>query len=752
MASKVLKTSIVIGGSISSTLRTALGSTKSGLSDIGSAIRNIEGQQRLLGRSIDTFGRMGKNVDSMRARYAELTRQLDRLRAASEKLQRVEKAREANLSKRSELRGRIFETVALGAALVTPSRTAMNFEAAMARAGAVARATDDQLASMTETARHLGATTVWSASQVAEGMQFLSMAGFSVNQTIDAMPGMLNLASAAGADLGRAADIASNILTGFKLEAAEMDRIADVLVSAFTQSNTTIDMLGDTMSYVAPVAAGLGVSLEQTAAMAGKLGDAGIQGSRAGTALRAIMSRLAGPPAQAAKALEELGVNTRDAAGNLRDIPEILAEIHRQTERLGTAERARLFKEIAGEEAYSAMAVLVDQAGTGALQEFIGKMSDAGAAQRVSQRMTDNARGAMIQLSSAIEAVSITIGNTFLPIIKDAGLWLADKIMRLETLAQQFPALTRNVVLGTGALAGLRIAGFAAGYAMTFLRGGVLNILGVLAKLQAGAAMSALRLGGMRTGMLAIGALSGPVVAAIGAIAAGALLLRKYWQPVGAFFSGFLTGVLEAVAPAFERLGAALGPVGAGLRWIARGVAAAWDWFARLLTPVESSTEELARATDIGRAFGNVVGNALGYVVNIASNLADAFVWARARAADFFEWVLPKIQPIIDAFAWIGSKVSGAGSGISTLWNRATRWLGDGDSSRLNSEGVSAPAPPPVPPMAARGGTVTTTQQNTFNITQQPGESGEELAERIARRIRQRDAVARRGSLVDEAA
>src|SRR5690606_18810915 len=138
-------------------------------------------------------------------------------------------------------------------------------------------------------------------------------------------------------ELAQTADIASNILTGFKLTADQTGRLGDILVGTFTRSNVDLNMLGETMKYVAPVAADLGVNIETAAAMAGKLGDAGIQGSMGGTALRAILSRLAAPPKMAAEALEKLRIKTTDAKGNLRDMPAILNDIAKATARMGDA-------------------------------------------------------------------------------------------------------------------------------------------------------------------------------------------------------------------------------------------------------------------------------------------------------------------------------------------------------------------------------------------------------------------------------
>jgi len=324
-------------------------------------------------------------------------------------------------------------------------RPAVQFEAAMDKVGAVAGASDDEVARLTATARELGATTPWAASQAAEGMQFLAMAGFDVNETIAAMPGMLNLASAGATDLGTTADIASNILSGFNIDASETGRVGDVLTNAFTQSNVNLQMLGETMGYVAPQAAAVGLSLEDVAAMAGKLGDAGIQGSRAGTALRSMISRLAGPTGEAATALERLGIETADTDGNLRPMIDILAEMDAAMKELGTAEQATLNKAIFGEEASAAAQVLMIQAGSGALRDFAGEMREQGSAARVAEQQNDNLQGVMKQLGSATEAIAITTGTLLLPAVTDFTEALIPMLQSVNEWAEANPELVRAI-------------------------------------------------------------------------------------------------------------------------------------------------------------------------------------------------------------------------------------------------------------------------------------------------------------------
>src|SRR5690606_23092297 len=179
---------------------------------------------------------------------------------------------------------------------------------------------------LAETARQLGADTQYSAAQAAEGMTYLAMAGFNVQQTIAAMPGVLQLAASAQLDLATAADIATNILTGYGLAVEELARVNDVLVSAMTGANTNLQQLGEAMKYAGPVASAAGLEFEEAAAAIALMGNAGIQGSMAGTSLRGAITRLLNPTRQVQDLIRELGLNTYDTNGNLVGMSEIISE------------------------------------------------------------------------------------------------------------------------------------------------------------------------------------------------------------------------------------------------------------------------------------------------------------------------------------------------------------------------------------------------------------------------------------------
>lgn len=737
MATKRLNANIVIGGGVTGSLRSAFTSTSKSLVRMGQEVRKLSTEQRTLERGIQTFGRMGKNVDGLRERYAKVTAQLQKMRAETERLHRIESAREANLSKRAAYRGQLMETAALAMAAAQPIRIAMAFETSMSKVSSVSQASETELASLTAQARELGATTVWSASQAAEGMTFLAMAGLKTNDILGAMPGMLSLASAGGLELGRAADIASNILTGFGLSAEEMGRVSDVMTNAFTASNVTVEMLGDTMKYVAPVASGLGVSLEQAAAMAGRLGDAGIQGSMAGTALRAVLGRLAGPPKKAAEALDELGIKTRDATGNLRDVPTILAELDQATRKLGSATRAQMFKDIAGDEAFSALSILVDQAGSGALQEFAKDMETVGSANRVASQMTDNTRGAIVEMKSAMESLAITVGNVFLPAVRQGGFGLARVVGTVDRLIQSAPMVSKGIVGVVGALTAARIASVALGYAGTFLRGGWLA-------LQAGSLRLASGVRGVGLALQFAGrlALTTPVGLIAAGIAAVGIAIYRNWDRVKTFFGGFWQGLTEGIEPIrsqFQAWADQFPILSKAFDLVSSAVSTVVGWFKQLFTPVEATSEQLESAGRAGQTMGRWIATGIEWALTPMMTLIKSIQWVSNNIGG----VITRVQGLAEAGR---ERVTGAYQNVKSFFG-----LGDADDESTSSSGAGTP--PPVPPSVAsgRGNTYRDESTTNFQIVQQPGEDQDTLVQRITAEIERNRQRRERAALNDGA-
>ncbi|MGI1678972.1 MAG: phage tail tape measure protein [Cellvibrionaceae bacterium] len=505
---------------------------------------------------------------------ARLGASVERLSQKYRKLNQAMRAQEANKAQRADLRGQLFDAVALGATVIAPVSIAVNFEQSIARLGAITRSGDDALLGLEQTARRLGETTQFSASEATSAMTFLGMAGFKTNEIISATPGMLNLAQAAGSDLAGTADIASNILSGFSLKADEMGRVGDVLSATFTTSNTTLQMLGDTLKYAAPVASSAGASIEQVAAMAGLLGNVGIQGSMAGTALRAAFLRLSAPPKIAADALANLGVEVKDLDGNLRSVPELLQELAQATEGLGSAERAEAIKQIFGSEASAGLTELLKQAGSGALDSYIQQLQQAkGTADTMAKKMSATTAGSLKRLGSALESVAISIGSLLLPSVAAGAELFAGMASWVSGAAQEYPWLTKVIVGATVGLVALKVTAIAGAYAFTFLKGGVLSLVTAYRTLSAGIAMaqlgmarmnilsalSAVRMGVVTAAQWALNVAMtanpiGLIVVGIAALAGAAFMLIKYWEPIGEFFSGLWDGVKNITSGAVDWL------------------------------------------------------------------------------------------------------------------------------------------------------------------------------------------------------
>ena len=343
----------------------------------------------------------------------------------------------------------IAATAALGAIVSIGSavRIIADFETSMSRLGAVSRATSGELEELRDIAKGLGSTTEFSASQAADGLNFLAMAGFNATEAMAAIPSVLDLATASGMGLAAAADTASNIMSGFGIEANNAAQVADVLAAASTRANTTVGQLGAAMSTVAPIAKALDMSLEDTAAAIGVMSDAGIQGERAGTALRGVLASLAGPTTQAETVIKGLGLTIADVDPAANDLSDVMAKLGAAG--LSTADAMALF----GREAASGALVLID--GAQRVGDFGDELARAdGAAGDMAATMRDNLGGDLKGAMSAAQGLAIALG--------DAGLTAV-----IRGVVQGVTATVRGVSAAVDAIGELRGFAIAAALALT---------------------------------------------------------------------------------------------------------------------------------------------------------------------------------------------------------------------------------------------------------------------------------------------
>lgn len=281
------------------------------------------------------------------------------------------------------------------------TRTFIEFTDSVSKVRAITGASITGMKSLEERARSLGASTVFTASQVAEAMTFLGMAGMNTNEILDSISGVLDVASAGGVDLAMAADIVTDVGTAMGLTAKEMKRVGDVLAKVSASANTNIEMMGETMKFVAPIAFATGQSLEEVAAAAGILGNAGIKASIAGTDLKNILSVLA-------KDTKVLGVSTRTADGKMRPLIETLGAINKKTAGMTKADRAAAFIATFGERSAKSALNLASMAGEAESLKIVLEKSE-GTAKEMAKIMQDNLGGALKSATSAFEGLQISI-------------------------------------------------------------------------------------------------------------------------------------------------------------------------------------------------------------------------------------------------------------------------------------------------------------------------------------------------------
>lgn len=362
--------------------------------------------------------------------------------------------------------------LALAGGLGATVKVASDFSTQMSRVKAISGATDGEFAKLNDTAKRLGATTVFSASQAGEGMEYLALAGWKTNDIIKAMPGMLDLAAAGALDLGRAADITSDTMTAFGLSADKAGHAADVFAYAQANANTSVEQMGEAMNYLAPTANSLGWSLEEASAIIMELANNGLKGSMATQAFGSSLVRLSAPTPKAAKLIKKLGMEFFDAEGNMKSMPEVIAEMEKGLEGMSEQQRAATMDVLVGKNAFKQWQILLES-GSDSLGDMTENLRNAdGTAADMAETMLDNLGGAIVLLKSALEGAAISIGEILIPYIQKAVEWINKLVDWFNGLS---PAVQEFIVIGT-ALAG----------ALALITGPLLMIIGFIPQIIAG--------------------------------------------------------------------------------------------------------------------------------------------------------------------------------------------------------------------------------------------------------------------------
>lgn len=295
---------------------------------------------------------------------------------------------------------------ALGAASI---KAGSNFEAEMSKVAAISGATGEEFEALKNKSKEMGASTKFSATESAQAMEYMAMAGWKTGDMLSGIDGIMNLAAASGEDLATTSDIVTDALTAFGLSASDSTHFADILAAASSNANTNVSMMGETFKYVAPVAGALGFSAEDCATAIGLMANSGIKASQAGTALRAIFSRIVKPTDEVAAAMEALDISVVNSDGSMKSLNEIMLDLREGFSGLSEAEKSQMAAAIGGQEAMSGLLAIVN-----ASDSDFEKLQDSiygcdGAAEQMAETMQDNLQGSITTLKSAIEGLEIEI-------------------------------------------------------------------------------------------------------------------------------------------------------------------------------------------------------------------------------------------------------------------------------------------------------------------------------------------------------
>ncbi|WP_303017658.1 phage tail tape measure protein [uncultured Mitsuokella sp.] len=463
MAGRIMELAIAIkgrlDGSVTSSMQKAVSESRKLQKQLTQANRAMQEAQKAASAEQKAMGHVSaaqyEHIAFLQGKINALTQRRSDILDAQAKKENAENkfsAATGNLAKGAAV-------VAAGAApLAAMIGTAATFEQAMSKVKAITNSSNEDMARLNETAQQLGALTQFSATQAAEAMSYLGMAGWKTDQIIAGMPGMLDLAAASGSDLATVADIVSDDLTAFGMSADQAGHMADVMAAASTNANTNVEMMGMTFKYAGAVAGALGYSLEDVSIATGLMANAGIKADQAGTSLRAIMTRLIDPPKDAATALDALGISAVNADGSVKPFRQTIMELREKFKGLSQSEKAQMASSIAGTEAMSGFLAVVN-ASDSDFDTLANAIDNAdGASKKMADTMNDNAKGSAIQLESAIEGVSIAIGSIFLPTLAMIAGAMAQAVGSVANWAKGHQELVGIIITATAAIAGLIMA------------------------------------------------------------------------------------------------------------------------------------------------------------------------------------------------------------------------------------------------------------------------------------------------------
>lgn len=499
---------------------------------------------------------------------------LSKIGAAGEVLQNVG-------DKISDVGGKLTThvTVPIMAAGTAAVKTASDFDSAMSKVAAVSGATGDDLDKLRDKAREMGSKTKFSASEAAEAMNYMAMAGWKTNDMLSGIDGIMNLAAASGEDLATTSDIVTDALTAFGLSAADSGHFADVLAAASSNANTNVSMLGESFKYCAPIAGALGVSCEDTAEALGLMANAGIKSTQSGTSMRSIMTALSGDVKFCSETFGEMEIATTNSDGSMRELSDILADCRVAFNQMTESEKASAAQALVGKNAMSGFLALMNAAPAD-IDKLSGAIADCdGTSLSMAETMQDNLGGQLTILRSQLEELAISFGEILMPVIREIVTKIQAFIDKLNSMDPATKQTIVKIALAAAAMGPLLVV---IGKVISSV-GGLMSFISKVPTMIAGAKTAFSTLGA------AIGGISAPVVAVVAVIAVLIAAFVHLWNTNEDFKNSILS-IWEQTKATFERLTSGIvdriNALGFDFENFGELVKAVWNGLCEILAPM----------------------------------------------------------------------------------------------------------------------------------------------------------------------
>ena len=571
-------------------------------------------------------------------------------------------------------------TTVIGGLGIAAVKTAADFDSSMSQVAAISGATGDDLQALRDKAREMGEKTKFSASEAADAMTYMAMAGWKSKDMISGIDGIMSLAAASGEDLATTSDIVTDALTAFGLSAKDSGHFADILAAASSNANTNVSMMGETFKYCAPIAGALGFSAEDTAEAIGLMANAGIKSSQAGTALRTIMNNLAGDVKISGRAIGEVTIATTNADGSMRDLSDILADCRVAFGNLTESEKANAAESLVGKNAMSGFLALMNAA-----PEDIAKLSGAidncdGSAEKMATTMQDNLAGQLTILKSQLQELAISFGEILMPAIRS----IVSKIQDFVDMLNGMDEGTKQAIVKIGLLV-------AAIGPLLIVIGNVISKTGTALRAFSSLGKGVLKLSyNFQNGIglagklgTALGGISAPVLAVVAVIGMLVAAFMHLWNTNDGFreaIIGTWNKIKETVSGFCQGIVDRLNALGFEFKDILDVLKTAWDAFCSLLAPVFEGV------------FNNIA-NILSTVAGVITGILDVFIgiftgnWSQAWTGvkeifssiwngicSFFSNILNVIKGVADVvLGWFGTSWNEVWTNVKTffenIWN-----------------------------------------------------------------------------------